>query len=129
LQIAELPEQRVELFGVHGLAHEVQPLLGFLLADPVFARQPLDDQIVASVPARDAIPGSEVAVPAVAQVANTGDAQNSLGIVSHGLADGDHQHHRSIAASSIDSLNLAPLVVLSRSLAISRDLSRISRVR
>jgi hypothetical protein len=30
-----------------------------------------------------------VAVPAVAQVANTGDAQNSLGIVSYGPAGDD----------------------------------------
>ena len=30
-----------------------------------------------------------VAVPAVAQVANTGDAQNSLGIVSYGLPGDD----------------------------------------
>jgi hypothetical protein len=66
LQIAELSEQRVELFGVHGLAHEVQQLLGFLLADPELARQQLDDPIVASVLARDAIPGSEVARGAVA---------------------------------------------------------------
>jgi hypothetical protein len=30
-----------------------------------------------------------VAVPAVAQIANTGDAQNSLGIVSYDPAGGD----------------------------------------
>jgi hypothetical protein len=126
LQIAELPEQCVELFGVHGLAHEVQQPLGFLLADPVFARQPLNDPIVASVPARDAIPGSEVAVPAVAQVADTGDAQNSLGIVSHGLADGDHQHHRQHRCKQHRLPQLGPPRC---SLAISRDLSRIARVR